>query len=648
MKAELMFTEVIIRHNLPLSMSDTASKCFKQMFPDSSIAQKYSCSRTKSRVMVEELARDTQRDVSGKMKAWPFSVATDGSNEGDDKFFPINVNVLSIDGLSVEKHLLSFPSLKEDATGKNIFNLLDKELQHFDIGWEKCMAVGSDNAAVMTGKHKGVIAYCREKNENVFMAGCPCHLLHLAAEKAAKELEVSIEDTLVDVYYYLEKSTKRKQSLHSFQDLCGEEQRKILKHGTTRWLSMGKCLGRLLEQWEPLTKFFHSEVEPKKSKQAKVPSTAKGGTSSRSTAKQATVVVPSTAKGGTSSRSTAKQATVVPSTAKGGTSSRSTAKQATVVPSSSTAKGGTSSTKTRPQRVLDTLQSRTKKLYFLFLNNVIPDFDSANVTLQREDPIIHQVRPVVLKLLRNLLIRFVKPSAMVLKSVLSVDYKTPTALKSDADLIIGSSARTFIQNHTISPGTLRCFHKDVRKFLVKASDYIKQSVPLDDPVILNAEVVNPAHLLSPQTQFSAVRYFLKRYPQILDCVGCTVDIVEQEFCSLQVEQVPDNILVIERADDQWREIAALKDGDGNACYIHIAQVMCCILLIPHSNADCERVFSSLRKNKTDFRGSMSSKTVEALLIAKQRHGNLWDRNYSESFLRRAKSATSRALRSQTD
>lgn len=45
--AEVMFTEFLVEHNCPLSVSDHASKLFKKMFPDSKIAEQYGCARTK-------------------------------------------------------------------------------------------------------------------------------------------------------------------------------------------------------------------------------------------------------------------------------------------------------------------------------------------------------------------------------------------------------------------------------------------------------------------------------------------------------------------------------------------------------------------------------------------------------------------------
>jgi hypothetical protein len=55
-------------------------------------------------------------------------------------------------------------------------------------------------------------------NEDIFITGCTCHL---AASKAAKELTpVKIEDIFVDIFYYIDKSSKRHKLLREFQALC--------------------------------------------------------------------------------------------------------------------------------------------------------------------------------------------------------------------------------------------------------------------------------------------------------------------------------------------------------------------------------------------------------------------------------------------
>ena len=136
--------------------------------------------------------------------------------------------------------LLSMPSCNESCTGEHIFYLMNREFVKYDISWTNCLSVGCDNASVMTGKYKDVAKFVADQNGSVFISGCPCHLVHIAAQKAAEKLPIKFEDLLIDIYYYLDKSSKRNLELKNCQLMCEIKAHKILKHVSTRWLSLGK------------------------------------------------------------------------------------------------------------------------------------------------------------------------------------------------------------------------------------------------------------------------------------------------------------------------------------------------------------------------------------------------------------------------
>ena len=62
-KAECLYTSYLVEHNLPISASDHAGAVFKRMFPDSEIAQKYGCGRTKTSPVVNVMAETSQHDI---------------------------------------------------------------------------------------------------------------------------------------------------------------------------------------------------------------------------------------------------------------------------------------------------------------------------------------------------------------------------------------------------------------------------------------------------------------------------------------------------------------------------------------------------------------------------------------------------------
>eukprot|EP00057_Strongylocentrotus_purpuratus_P020804 XP_011675278.1 PREDICTED: uncharacterized protein LOC105443617 [Strongylocentrotus purpuratus] len=90
------------------------------------------------------------------------------------------------------------------------------------------------------------------------------------AEKGGKSLQFQFDDLLIDIWYYMDKSSLWHQEIIKLQAQHGIEIRKILKHVPTRWLSLGTALQRLLENWQPLTEFFKAQASTGTTKVAKV------------------------------------------------------------------------------------------------------------------------------------------------------------------------------------------------------------------------------------------------------------------------------------------------------------------------------------------------------------------------------------------
>ena len=253
--AEVLMVNFLIEHNLPMSVSDHLSDLLKNMFPDSKIAKDFACKRTKSTSISNELGGNAQSIIAEKLKKSFYTISTDGSADwgADEQLYPIVVRYFDLDIGRVITALLQICSNKEcQSTGENIFNLMDDCLQSYDVPWKNAICFSPDNAAVMIGVKKGVAAYIRQKQPKIFVLGCVCHLLNIASEKASSKLGFPLDQLIIDIYYFLEKSSKRHKDLKKMQVDCGLADHKFLKHVCTRWLSLEKCIGRLIEQWPAL------------------------------------------------------------------------------------------------------------------------------------------------------------------------------------------------------------------------------------------------------------------------------------------------------------------------------------------------------------------------------------------------------------
>ena len=101
-------TVFLAKHNLPIAISDEFGKLFRSIFRDSNIAIKYQCGKTKSSAILNDaLAMDLTSKLIERMKATPFSVATDGSNDtGIEKMNPVTIKIFYVSQHKIRDHFL--------------------------------------------------------------------------------------------------------------------------------------------------------------------------------------------------------------------------------------------------------------------------------------------------------------------------------------------------------------------------------------------------------------------------------------------------------------------------------------------------------------------------------------------------------------
>ena len=99
---------------------------------------------------------------------------------------------------------------------------------------------------------------------------------------------------------------------------------------------------------------------------------------------------------------------------------------------------------------------------------------------------------------------------------------------------------------------------------------------------------------------------------------CDLNKLEEEFLDYQLlehteipEYVWDSAVIMDeesqqhhRIDSIWAYLSTMKNPDGVQRFPMLAKVAQLVLVLPHSNAQEERVFSMVTKNKTVFRPNL--------------------------------------------
>ena len=251
---------------MPFAVGDHFTELVKKPFPDSQIAQNFQCKRTKTTSIVSEVLAPIERQKTIKAaQEGPFSIMVDESNKrNDDKAMAVLLRVINPTTGLVQNRFLDMP-VCNIPSAENLFKTIQSSMQKFEIPWENLKGYSSVNANVMVGKRNSVLSRVREATNNqVFDLGCVSHVANLATNALIKEIPQPVEDLLIDTYYYLEKSSKRKEELKEFQEFTETPVEIILKHVSTRWLSLERCVKRMLSQWPALRAYFTSHKDCEK------------------------------------------------------------------------------------------------------------------------------------------------------------------------------------------------------------------------------------------------------------------------------------------------------------------------------------------------------------------------------------------------
>lgn len=241
-RAETLWSMFTAKHNLAFLTSDHATKLFRVMFTDSEIAKKFASGRTKTTAIVKYALSPHYHKKAVNNMSNPFSILMDESNDKVDKSSIILVKVLDPEVGDVKIRFLDMPVVNI-GTAQNLFKALKESLAKYGLDFSKAIAFMSDTANVMKGSRSGVQKLIKNEIPSLYDVGCICHLADLTIKAGLEQLPINIDQLFIDIYYYFKHSSKRHQQFDDlWQSLFSSEPDAILKHCTTRWLSLLHCV----------------------------------------------------------------------------------------------------------------------------------------------------------------------------------------------------------------------------------------------------------------------------------------------------------------------------------------------------------------------------------------------------------------------
>ena len=131
---------------------------------------------------------------------------------------PVTVRIFDISQKMVSQKFLDICLTKgtDASKPKEIFGAIQHTVDRYEIPWDNCIAFGVDTNSNIGAKNS-IKSRVTAVNPSVYFVGCPCHIIHNAAQKATEAFgEISGFDIEECHYYWCDKSTKRKGQLEQY------------------------------------------------------------------------------------------------------------------------------------------------------------------------------------------------------------------------------------------------------------------------------------------------------------------------------------------------------------------------------------------------------------------------------------------------
>ena len=290
----------------------------------------------------------------------------------------------------------------------------------------------------------------------------------------------------------------------------------------------------------------------------------------------------------------------------------------------------------KAQKIYDVLNSGTAKVCTLFLKYAVSIFEPFLTANQSDAPQVHMLHFNINKLMREVLIKFIKPSGMANELPSEVEFTLPYYRKEDQNISIGQEAENYMDAQKYSKEKKTSFYNHVVNFYSYVCIYLKENLPHDSMDLKRLAVVKPSFMVLDGA-LSELKALMKKWPCLIPPES-NPDILETQFCRLQTMIVEEKLPVGDRLDKIWALQAKDCEDTRDAC---IFLLNC--LVIPHSSAPCERVFSHVRKVKTDQRKLKGDELLEATIIIKHIPTHALERSHTHEEYRKLKKATMESL-----
>jgi len=270
------------------------------------------------------------------------------------------------------------------------------------------------------------------------------------------------------------------------------------------------------------------------------------------------------------------------------------------------------------ESIYSTLTDPLIRLVFLFLNWILPKFTSLNSFFQSSSVVITQLHDKMISTYKDILSCFMRPNYINKTPINDIDPENDKQYIPFTQMYLGIRVLKKIEKPNIAynKSLLNDFYLRTQNFLKISCIQIKKKYNFNDPLMSKLKLIDPKVVVSREN--ASIFPLLIVLPRLTQSNDKLLQQIDDEWRLLFNFEIPNEILNhLEEPDVFWFKLSNLQMGNQEYPFVNLANFAIEALSLPHSNADCERIFSKVNLIKVKTRNRLNTDIIQACLLASQ-------------------------------
>ncbi|KYN14529.1 hypothetical protein ALC57_13270 [Trachymyrmex cornetzi] len=264
------------------------------------------------------------------------------------------------------------------------------------------------------------------------------------------------------------------------------------------------------------------------------------------------------------------------------------------------------------KNILSGLSNNAFKIYFLFLSYVLEIITKINLEFQSESPQLPYLLERVTHLYKIILRSFIKKHILITKNLTDLSVENPDNYLPLDEMYFGAKVDAFLKRPEIiiEKRDLHDFKLRALSFYIELCKQIKMRFNFNNPHLMFATNFTVQNALSGNIM--SIAEFVILYPSL----DIDVELVNIEWQNLY-HKFPYNVYQSYNLMQFWNMVdKSINLSDRKPMFENLMALVKYVLILPHSSAAAERIFSQLNLVKNKLRNKLNILTIASALTIK--------------------------------